>query len=682
MPKKSKKFILNVVPLTKIPLTNIQSFSYLSETKLPSGTLVSIPLFHRKLEGIVLESRSDFERLGNIELKKIEKVLKEDFLDQKQIGLAQFISNYYISPLGVVMKNFVPKRAKTRGSKYKVESTKKNILASKKIKLTGEQKEAVKSISNIKYKMPRAKYLLFGPAASGKTEVYIHSILEFKKQNKDFQFLILVPEKTLTPQAMERYGAYFKSKEIVLLSSNLSGGQYYSGWKKIKSGETKIIIGTRMAVFAPFKKLGLIIIDEEQDMSYKQWDMNPRYDARTCAEKLAEIHKCPLVRGSATPSVESYWRATNKDLQLLKLSELKLEKGNFLKAKGSLPSAILVDMKKERWANLLDGRRGNYSCLSKKLQTEIAYALKYHQQIILLINRQGMSAFSVCVACKTVFKCPNCERALVYGREGFYKCAHCGHKSEIIPKCVHCGGIIFRNVGLGTQKVEKEVASLFPSARIIVADAASSREKDFHNKIYSAYSQGEADILVGTQMISKGWDLPRVSLVGIIDTDNMLSYPDFSNQEKAFQIISQVSGRINRPDAKFGGTVVIQTFQPENPLIKSAAERNYGTFYAREIEERKLLNLPPLGRMIRLIFQDYSPKKIEKEMARVYEILNKIPKIKATQPHSPLLLKIRGRFRSQIVIKIRREKIPKKLEKILEKIPSGWIIDVDPISII
>jgi primosomal protein N' (replication factor Y) len=292
-------FTIDIVPLTKIPLTRNQSFFYLHNEKLPVGTLVDIPLFKRSVEGIVLGAKKDFPRLGNIELKKINKVLEENFLTAEQLRLANFISDYYISPLGVVMKNFVPKRVKSRNPKQVICNTNH-----KSIVLTEEQKEAVWSIS--KFKIQNSKFLLYGPSGSGKTEVYIHSILKLREKDKNLQFLILVPEKTLTPQAIERYGAYFGSGEVVTLSSNVSKGQYYSNWLKIRSGEAKIVIGTRMAVFAPFKKLGLVIIDEEQDMSYKQWDMNPRYDARTVAEKLASFYECPIVRGSATPAVKSY----------------------------------------------------------------------------------------------------------------------------------------------------------------------------------------------------------------------------------------------------------------------------------------------------------------------------------------------------------------------------------------
>lgn len=675
MAKKEDKRILDVIPLTKIPLTTSQSFSYLFNREVPIGSLVSIPLFKRKVEGVVIGNRKDFERLGNITLKNIEKVLEENFLTEEQLKLAEFISRYYVSPLGVVAKNFVPKRVKSR--KYKVESLpagKAGIKLNKKVqpvKLTPEQNNAVNKIID-----SYSKFLLYGPSGSGKTEVYIHAIAKLKTQNAKLQFLILVPEKTLTSQALERYGQYFKPQEIALLSSNISKGQFYSNWQKIKSGEAKIIIGTRMAIFAPFAKLGLIVVDEEQDMSYKNWDMNPRYDARTVAEELAKIHKAKIVRGTSTPSVESYWRAKNNELKLLKLPILCVSRFRPACPVGRFRASQIeiVDMKKERWIR-------NYSCISKKLKAEIAYALKNKQQIVLFINRQGMSAFSICDSCKAVLRCSKCERALILGEEGYFHCLHCAYKSGVIPKCEKCSGISFKNVGLGTQKVKKEVSDLFPSARILVADSSLSRKNNFFQDLYKNFSEGAADILIGTQMISKGWDLPSVALVGIIDTDNMLSIPDFGAREKTFQLILQSIGRAGRPGAKFPAVSVVQTYQPELDIFKFIAEKDVEGFLRDETKERKTFSFPPFGKIIKLVFQDYDAPKAEAETERVYKLLKNIPAIKASEPGDSFTPNARGRYRRQIIIKYKKS-ISERLGSELKKLGAGWIIDVDPISII
>jgi primosomal protein N' (replication factor Y) (superfamily II helicase) len=724
MKTKNNKHIIDIIPITRISLTRNQSFSYFYDTKLSPGTLVTIPFSGRKIEGIVVGVRDDFHGLGNIELKKIDKVIEENFLTEKQIELAKFISEYYISPLGIVLKSFVPKRVKARVAKNKNDTVQVRDIEptmSKKITLTKEQKQAVAEISKnyaSNRKTPNKNFLLFGPSGSGKTEVYIHSILELRKKDKDLQFLILVPEKTLTPQALERYGQYFPTEEIVLISSNINAGLFYQNWKKIQSGEVKIVIATRKGVFSPFRKLGLIVVDEEHDISHKQWDMNPRYDARTVAEELGRLHNCPIMRGSATPSVESYYKAENKEVKLLKLPVLKLdeqvrvclpvrqagnpnriinklnkiadhsansklfetsckpapEESELPIANCQLPIIEIVDMRKERW-------KKNYSCISKKLKNEIEYALRNKQQTILFINRQGMSSFSVCDSCKTVLRCPKCERALAYDNSGIYYCLHCNYKTSITPGCEKCHGIVFKNIGLGTQKVEREINNLFSRARIARIDSQAIREKDYAEKIYRDFSDGKIDILIGTQMISKGWDLPNVSLIGIIDTDNMLSLPDFRTNESFFQNLSQVFGRTGRPGAKYPGIIIVQTFQPENRHIKAVCERNYQNFFETEIEERQVLSYPPHGKIIKLVFQDYFPKRIATETERIYQALKSIPDIHVTEPQDAFISNIRGRHRRQIIIKF-KEKVPEKLITELKKLSSGWIIDVDPISTI
>jgi len=674
--KEAGKIVVNVIPLIRIPLGKRPFFSYLWEKSLPEGTLVSIPFHSKNVEGIVVGESSKQKIDETLKLKNINSILIENFLDEKQIKLARFLSDYYISPLGTILKNFAPKRIKTRKiSKVSVPKIPKNIT------LTKEQLSSVEKISQ-----KAKKYLLFGPSASGKTEVYIHSIAKLKKSGEARQFLILLPELTLTPQAIERYGEHFPPEEIVVLNSKISKGNFYANWEKIRNGEAKIIIGSRMAIFAPFQKLGLIVIDEEQDMSFKQWDMNPRYDARLAAEKLAELHQCPIVLGSATPRVETYFSAINNKTSLLKLPELNLNHSSpraGIQNPGSrIKSGMteLVDMKKERWSK-------NYSCISKKLQSEIAYALKNNLQTILFINRQGMSSFSVCEQCKTVLKCPKCDRALVYDESGNYRCLHCPHKTSIIPECPKCHGLSFKNVGLGTQKVEREIKNIFPGAKILRADSQSLRGAKSPEKIYEEFSQGQADILIGTQVISKGWDLPNVALIGIIDADNMLTIPDFLANEKAFETIVQVAGRTNRPGARFPGQVLIQTFNPENKILKLAAQKDFLSFYQQEIAEREALSLPPFSRIIKLVFQSYKFSETEKETEKLFNFLQtKISKIKTgitlTPPQDSFVSKVRGRFRKQLLIKISDEKSFEKIKIYLENLPNGWIIDTDPISII
>ncbi len=657
-------YVTDVVPLTRIPLSRNQAFSYSASEELPPGTLVSIPLFHRTIKGVVIACYPYKQWTRKFFLKPVRSILAKSFLTPHQLELAKFISEYYLCPLGIVLKSFVPKKVKAR------KKQEKNSIApkAKKITLTPAQKQAIKKIKNSKFKILNSKFYLYGPSGSGKTEVYIEAIKNLKPGQ---QALVLLPDLTLTPQAIERYSAYFSQDKISILHSKISKGEFYQNWEKIRSGETKIIIGSRMALFAPFKDLGLIVLDEEHDISFKQWDMNPRYDARKVAEEMSARYQCPLVRGSSTPAISSWYFATEKNTYtLLTLPDLPVNRHTVIE---------LVDMKKERWIK-------NYSPISKKLESEITYALKHSLQVILFVNRQGMSSFSVCRECKTVLRCPTCDRALIYDRQGFFYCLHCSYRSDITPHCAACNGIEFRNIGIGTQKVEKEVARFFPSARIARADSQSAKSAKQKETLYQEFKNKSIDILVGTQMISMGWDLPNVAVVGIIDADNMLSTPDFGTTERAYQHILQAAGRVNRPGAKFPGRVLLQTFHPDQKLFKMIREKDFRTFYEEEVKERKPLRLPPFFRLIKLLFQDANLKKVLKETQLVYERIthkSSHKKIVLFPPHDPFVPKVRGRFRKQILMKIPADTpLPGEIRDVIYALPTGWIVDVDPIGII
>ncbi len=680
MTEKVTKNIIEVAPLTRIPLSRNQSFSYLSDTPIAPGTLVSVPLFKRSVEGVVLSHKPDFARLGNIELRPVSAILEESFLDTKQLALADFIAQYYFSPLGIVLKSFIPKRVKARVKKTKEPIVNKSAIEASPIILTEKQNQAVTTIIS-KLKIKNLKFLLYGPAGAGKTEVYIEAI---KKLCGKKQALILLPELTLTPQAVERYGKHFAEHEIAVFTSKLAKGAYYAQWQKIRSGEIKIIIGTRMAVFAPFKDLGLIVVDEEQDMSHKQWEMTPRYDARRVAEELATLHHCQLIFGSATPSLEAYHKTIIGEAHLVEIPHLEIPGAPKKDYVG--PQIELVDMRKERWKTGGPfGKIINSSPLSKKLQSEIAYALKNKLQIILFINRQGMSTFSLCTGCKNVLRCPTCERALIYDNSGVYKCTQCQFQTSITAKCSKCGGIEFKNVGLGTQKIEREVAGFFPYAKIARVDNQTMQQPLAQEKIYRDFSERKIDILVGTQMLTKGWDLPNVALIGIIDADNMLSLPDFSTNVRAFQNIVQVAGRSNRPHAKWRGMVLIQTYRPTQEIFSSIVARDFKAFFAKEMAEREALHLPPFGKLIKLVFQDYDSVKVATYTQQLYlklEADQENSELSVTEPQDCYIPNVRGRYRKQIVLKLKNKTLSPAIRDILTTLPAGWLIDVDPISVI
>lgn len=692
MEQNSQKFIIDVAPIARLPLSRQQFFSYLSNRDLPAGTLVSAPLFRREIQGVVLDSRPHIERVDGYELKNVSSILAENFLTEGQLLLAQRLSSHYLTSLGVVLKHFLPKRVTARSnSQNTIYNIQKNT---NKITLTVEQNLAISAIADNDCKfLPQAyprekiencKFLLHGPASSGKTEVYIHSILKLREKNPEKQFLILLPELTLTPQAIERYGAYFTTKEIALLHSKLGKGEFYQTWKRIATGEAKIIIATRIGIFAPFQDLGGIFVDEEQDMSFKQWDMSPRYDARLGAEFLAENFDAPIVLGSATPRIESFHKTTTGEFTLLKLPTLP---ESIMGRAKTTPDIEVVDMRKEKWTDFAGKKKPNHSLLSMRLQAEISYALSQKLQTILFVNHQGMSAFSVCSNCKAVLKCPKCERALIYNETGGYNCLHCNFKESIFPSCKACKSISFENIGIGTQLVEREIKKLFGSVRVARLDSTSAKKPGVLNGIFEDFAQGKIDVLIGTQMITKGWDNPRVELVGIIDSDSLFTNPDFLTDEKAFAHILQVAGRTGRVGTPYPGHVIIQTFDPMRKILQKIAVRDSESFYEKEIQQREDLRLPPFGKLIKLSYKDAEKTKVEKEVQAVYEkiseTLSKTQGISITQPYDPLVSKIRGKFIQQMILKTGNGKnpLPAEIIKNLSSLSTGWSIDVDPIQI-
>jgi primosomal protein N' (replication factor Y) len=684
MENQTKKFVTDVAPIARLRLSRQLFFSYQFNQKLEPGTLVTIPLFNREIEGVVLDAQADLENSRTYKLKSIAKVIQENFLTAAQVTLANELSDYYLTSLGVVLKHFLPKRVHARISTQ--HSTRNVQQNPQKIILTTEQSAAVSTIADsyLKFEIKNSKFLLYGPSSSGKTEVYLHSILKLKEVSPESQFLILLPELTLAPQAIQRYSQYFDTKEIALLHSKLGKGEFYANWEKIRSGEAKIVIATRIGIFAPFQKLGLLVVDEEQDMSFKQWDMNPRYDARKGAEMLSDIFSCPLVLGTATPRIETFQKTQTGEYKLLNLPKLIVPGATY-----NLPPTTyhLTDMRKEKWTDFAGKKKPNHSLLSLKLQEEISYALKNKLQIILFVNHQGTSAFSICKSCKTVLKCPKCDRALVLDDSGLFKCLHCNHDAGIVPKCKACGALEFQNIGIGTQAVAKEIKKLFPTIRGARLDSGTIKKPGMQEIIYRQFYNQQIDVLVGTQMITKGWDNPNVGLIGIIDSDSLFSAPDFLTDERAYANIMQTAGRTSRFGSKFPGQVVIQTFNPNQPVFKFIAEKDYKGFFEKEVKQREALHYPPFGKITKLTFQEADETKLEKEIQKIHSVLSQAisnsENLRITEPSKPLVSKIRGKHRMHILLRNFEPSspLPPGMVKIIGGLSTGWIVDVDPISI-
>lgn len=444
-------------------------------------------------------------------------------------------------------------------------------------KLNEGQKAAVERIWEDFSRGERSTYLLHGVTGSGKTAVYIEIIERLVKSGK--QAIVLIPEIALTYQTVLRFYQRF-GERVSILNSKMSAGERYDQFERAKNGELDVMIGPRSALFTPFSQLGMIIIDEEHETSYKSETM-PRYHARETAVERARMAGASVLLGSATPSMESFYHAVNGDYVLLQLKD-RIDKK-------PLPTCYTVDLREEL-------RHGNRSILSEQLQELLEQRLKSRQQAMLFINRRGLAGFVSCRACGHVMKCPHCDVSLSQHNDGKLVCHYCGYAQKIPPVCPECGSKYIGGFKAGTQKIEEIIKKRFPQARVLRMDFDTTRSKDGYEQILSAFANREADILVGTQMIVKGHDFPNVTLVGILAADLSLHVSDFHGPERTFQLITQAAGRAGR--GKLPGEVVIQTYSPDHYAIELAAKQDYDKYYQAEIGYRELLHYPPCGHML------------------------------------------------------------------------------------
>ena len=466
--------------------------------------------------------------------------------------------------------------------------------------LTPAQRGAVSSIRSTE----KTVTLLHGVTGSGKTEIYLTMIAEELKAGKSAIFL--VPEISLTPQMLSQLRARFGTSAAIL-HSGLSAGERFDEWMRLREGEAKIAIGARSAVFAPVENVGVIIIDEEHDGSYSS-ESSPRYNTADIALLRAKYNGCKLILGSATPSVETYLKAKNGEYNLVKLP-------GRINAR-PLPDVTIVDMRREV-------RRGNPSPFSSVLKDKLEKCLSEGNQAILFLNRRGYSQTVICRDCGYVAKCESCDVSLTYhSEENCLKCHYCGTKYRMLPACPECGGKHIRYVGTGTQKIEGELKSLYPSARILRMDNDTTSGKEGHFKILKQFSERKADILVGTQMVAKGHDFPAVTLVGILDADMSLHFSDYRSGERTFQLVTQVAGRSGRAEDK--GEVVMQTFDPENYILRFATQYDYEGFYEHEISIRAATMFPPFAKIVRVMVSSENEKEALSALKEVYEKLNAI----------------------------------------------------------
>lgn len=524
----------------------------------------------------------------------------------------------------------------------------KEIQKTNELKLNIEQQDAYCSIDK------PGEYLLHGITGSGKTEIYLQLIKRELEKGKTA--IVLVPEISLTPQTIDRFTSRFGKEKIAVLHSKLSNGERFDQWNKIKEGKAQIVIGARSAIFAPIENLGIIIIDEEHDSSY-QSESTPQYDALEIARKIADEENIKLVLGSATPDTRTYKNALEGKITLIELTK----RAN----NARLPEVEIVDLRDEL-AN------SNHNMISTKLKNEIQKNIESKNQTILFLNRRGFSNFIMCKTCGNVIKCKRCDISMTYHKdEHKLKCHYCGLEEHVPNKCPNCGSKELKYSGAGTQKLEEEVHKLFPTASTIRMDIDTVTKKHSHEDILTKFKEDKIDILIGTQMIVKGHDFQKVTLVGVISADNALNIGDYRASEITFQVLTQVAGRAGRGEQN--GKVIIQTYNPDHYAIECAKEQDFKKFYQIESKIRKTLKYPPFCDIIVLDFSSLNKHEIQRDTKKLHQYLkNRIINEKfGVLLYSPLpcpVEKINDRYRWRMIIKcIYDEKMNKLLKETLEE---------------
>ena len=609
---------------------------------LPPGTTTKI------IENRIKEKNENFVTI--IDEEVVESDIEEDkFKSAKQVRILKFLLDNGETNLAdlLLFTDTTRDAVKALEKKNYITIEKKHVernpffhkveRQSKKLEFTEEQQNAYNEISDKMDKNKYEEYLIYGVTGSGKTEIYLQLIEKALNNNKTS--IMLVPEISLTPQTVDRFIARFGEENIAVLHSKLSIGERFDQWNKIKSGQAKIVIGARSAIFAPVQNLGIIIIDEEHDSSYKS-ESTPRYNAKDVARYLCYESNIPLVLGSATPDTGSLYRTMKKQSVLLRLNK----RANNAK----LPEIEVVDLREEL-------SKKNKSMLSEKLQESIKENLENKKQTILFLNRRGFSTFVMCRDCGYTAKCKNCDITLTYHKStNKLKCHYCGYETKVITKCPECGSENIRYFGTGTQKLESEINTLFPEAKTIRMDVDTVTKKNSHEKILTDFKENKADILIGTQMVVKGHHFPNVTLVGVIAADGSLNMNDYRANEITFQILTQVAGRAGRGEDT--GKVIIQTYNPDNFTIECVKQQNDEMFYNTEMRLRKQLKYPPFCDIIVIGVSS----KDEQITMKVAQSLHKYLKGRVENENIGIMLykalpapidKIKNKYRWRILIK-------------------------------
>jgi len=654
--------IIDVIPEVKT-VGDQGFFSYkvsqnLSD-KIQIGSIVQIPFGKKKIRGVVKSLLSDVLH-KDFKLKEIISVSIGFLIPKTYLEIANWVSEYYLCSLGEAISLFLPTEIiRPRSEK---ENPKKSEAKKKKLNvLTLQQKKIIKELSKKLFQSSKKPSLLYGVTGSGKTEIYL--ALAKKTIDLGKSVIILVPEIILTPQNIERFEEIF-GDQVSVMHSSLSRSEKFLCYKNFHSGEKKIIIGPRSALLVPSDNLGLIIIDEEQEDSYKQ-ERSPRYDAVTLGEQIAKKSGALLILGSATPRIETFYKTKTKEFDLSVIPERYNSK--------ELPLAEVVDLRDEI-------KRENYSLISKSLEQALYEVLNNKEQAVLFLNRRGMSTFVSCRLCSEVIFCKHCDVPMVYhfdNRGNYLVCHHCDRKSQVPTICPKCGSPKIKYFGAGIEKIENELREKYPKAKIIRIDSKVLQSHKEYDDFYQNFKQHKFDFVVGTQILAKGFDIPGVALVGIISADVGLHLPYFRASEKIFRLITQISGRSGRREKT--GKTIIQTYWPEMATIKYAKKHDFQGFYKEEIVKRLKKNYPPKVHIVRVLSENFSQEKTKSEIGRLAFELKK-EKIDFLGPGLCFFQKIKNQYRYQIIIKIKN--LPDERIKKFWKIFPNLIWDVDPLNLL
>ncbi|HLC44699.1 MAG TPA: primosomal protein N' [Patescibacteria group bacterium] len=660
---KTRSLIADIIPATR---TNrgASTFSYRVPDSISSeinvGNVVEIPLKEKKILGVV---QSLYQRESEQQLKDIYRVAVEHpAFNERSIRLFMSLSKRFAAPPGLFVKSAL---IKISPKARKIEELQKGIP--KIFNLTEDQKNAIRAI--LGSLLQASAWLLHGVTGSGKTEVYLQVASEVVASGG--QVLILVPEIALTPQTLARFAERFNPKILGVIHSKISYGQKNLLWHAIAEGSCQILIGPRSAIFAPFSNLKLLVMDEEHDSSYKQDEQNPRFHARAAVLELSRLWDCPVIFGDATPSVELYHAATCGEVKLLKLPTRPSQR---------LPQVSLVDMREE-------ARAGNFTNFSSILLDRMSAALQKKRQIILFLNRRGTATGLQCRDCGEFVMCKYCSVTVVYHREArALVCHHCGRHYGIPATCGICKSVRLRFVGSGTEKIEKQVQELFPQAHVRRADRDSVNKRSDFATLYNDFSSEKFDILVGTQILARGWDLHRVELIGVINADTALAFPDFRSNERTFDLATQVSGRAGRGD--FPGSVVLQTYSPDNPAIQAAISHDYLSFFNREIQDRQEYGYPPFVELIELSTRSSRQETALMRANLLATEFKELP-IKDLQiigPAPAFISRERGAYKMRVILKLPKSQLEENLNPLLWRrlieLPAWWDVNIDPNSLL